>query len=165
MGTRVLLATLLTSLTLLVAGRRPLANPSATVPAETRRVLKEEGGSSWSRLSDRPLVTIMLFFRHELGLSPEQVIRFERLRADFQREAIRRDAELRIAETDLAVLLDADAHDMTQVEAKVREVERLRADLRLARIRTIERAKAELTPEQMARLRSLVAAPPVFRSR
>ncbi len=32
------------------------------------------------------------------------------------------------------------------MEAKLREIERLRADLRLARIRTIEQGKAQLTP-------------------
>ncbi len=40
----------------------------------------------------------MLQFRHQLGLSLDQIQRLEHLRAGFQREAIRRDVELRLAE-------------------------------------------------------------------
>ncbi len=109
--------------------------------------------------SERPLITLMLRYRDELGLSREQVQSLERLRADFQRDATRREAELRAAETDLTTLLDADPIDLGQVEATIRAIERLRGDLRLARIQTIEQGKAALTPEQRAKLRSLLAEP------
>ena len=67
--------------------------------------------------AERPLISIMLQRRADLGLTPEQVTRLEGLRDGFAREAIRRDA-----------------------------------DLRIARLRTIEQGKALLTPEQKARL-------------
>jgi Spy/CpxP family protein refolding chaperone len=101
----------------------------------------------------------MLRHRGELELSQEQIRTLERLRNDFQREAIRREADLRIAETDLTNLLDAEAVELGQVEAKVREIERLRADLRLARIRTIEEGKAQLSSEQRKKLQALLAEP------
>ena len=94
----------------------------------------------------------MLQRRADLGLTPEQVTRLEGLRDGFAREAIRRDADLRIAELDLQALLDQDPLDIGKVETKVREVAQLRADLRIARLRTIEQGKALLTPEQRARL-------------
>lgn len=109
--------------------------------------------------SERPLITLMLRHREELGLSPEQVQGLERLRAAFQREAIRRDADLRLAEMDLATLLDTEPADLAQVEAKLQEIERGRTELRLARIRTIEQGKALLTPEQRGKLRTLLAEP------
>ena len=59
--------------------------------------------------AERPLITIMLHHRTELGLSPDQVTRLETLRGDFAREAIRRGADIRIAELDLASLLEQDA--------------------------------------------------------
>ncbi|MFQ5896986.1 MAG: Spy/CpxP family protein refolding chaperone [Candidatus Methylomirabilia bacterium] len=108
---------------------------------------------------ERPLITFMLRHGERLDLSPEQVQSLERLRADFRREAIRRRADLRIAEVDLATLLDTDPVDLGKVEAKIREIERARADLRLARVRTIEQGKAQLTPEQRAKLQALLAAP------
>jgi Spy/CpxP family protein refolding chaperone len=45
------------------------------------------------------------------------------------------------------------------VEAKVREAERLRADMRIARIRTIEQGRTQLTAEQREKLRALLAEP------
>jgi Spy/CpxP family protein refolding chaperone len=106
--------------------------------------------------AERPLITIMLHHRTELGLTPEQVSRLEALRGEFAREAIRREADLRIAELDLAGLLAQEPLEMARVEAKVREAAQLQADLRIARLRTLEQGKAILTPEQRAKLGSLL---------
>ena len=46
---------------------------------------------------------------------------------------------------------------MAKVEAKVREIERLRTDLRIARIRTIQKGKEVLTADQRKRLQELLA--------
>jgi len=110
-------------------------------------------------VAERPLVSFMLEHRTELGLSGEQVARLEALRSDFMREAIRREAEIRIAELDLAALLEQDPLDLGRVEAKVREVAQLRADLRIGRLRTIEQGKGVLTAEQRTRLQSLLGGP------
>ncbi len=146
---------------------RPVAHEEVTRTLDDLLAQLHSLGARWrehflpaDQRGERPLITLMLRHRDELGLSPEQVQKLERLRADFQREAVRREADLRIAEMDLATLLDADTADLSQVEAKVREIERLRADLRLARIRTIEQGKAQLTAEQRVRLRALLAEPP-----
>jgi Spy/CpxP family protein refolding chaperone len=109
---------------------------------------------------ERPLISFMLEHRHELALTPEQASRLEGLRQDFTREAIRRDAEIRIAEMDLAALLHAQPLDLPRVEAKIREVARLQAELRIERIRTIEQGRAALTPEQRTRLQQLLGGPP-----
>ena len=114
---------------------------------------------------ERPLITFMLSHRQELGLSPAQVQELERLRTDFQRQLIKRDADLRVAEMDLAALLKAEPVDLPRVEATVREIERVRADLRVARIRAIEEGKAQLSPEQRAKLGTLLAEPWPFRPR
>ena len=111
----------------------------------------------------RPLISMMLHHRDELGLSAAQVESLDRLRTDFMREAIRRQADQKIARLDLMALLRPDpadpvkAVDMAQVESKVREIEKLRADMQVARIRTIEAGKAQLTPDQRAKLAALLA--------
>jgi Spy/CpxP family protein refolding chaperone len=119
------------------------------------------GGPAWERdarsPAERPLITIMLHHRGELGLTPDQVSRLETLRDEFAREAIRREADIRIAELDLGALLAADPVDLPRVEAKVRELAQLQAELRIARLRTIEQGKAVLTPEQRSRLQAMLA--------
>jgi Spy/CpxP family protein refolding chaperone len=109
--------------------------------------LRERFGTRDSR-EDRPMITLMLSYRDYLGLSPEQVKRLEQLRDNFQRQSIRNDADVRIIEVDIAALLDNPTVDVAKVEAKIREAEKLRADLRVARVRTIEQAKTVLTGEQ-----------------
>ena len=106
-----------------------------------------------------PLVSIMLAHRQELGLSAAQVQELERIRTDFQREAIKLDADLRVAQMDVSALLRSDPVDLERTERTVREIERRRADLRIGRIRAIEQGKAVLGPEQRAKLRALLAEP------
>jgi len=109
--------------------------------------LRDSFGVSNSR-EDRPVITQMLNNKEMLGLSTDQVRKLEQLRDGFQRQSIRSDADLRIVELDIARLLDNDPVDIGKVEQKVREGEKLRADLRIARIRVIEQARAVLTSEQ-----------------
>ena len=112
-----------------------------------------------------PLIGMMLHHRAELGLSAGQVEGLENLRGDFMREAIRRQADQRIARLDLMALLRRDptdpakAVDMAKVEGKIREIERMRADLQVARIKAIEAGKALLTPDQRGKLAGLLAQP------
>src|SRR6266849_4586497 len=114
---------------------------------------------------ERPLVTFMLDHRTELGLTAAQIQELERIRSDFQKEAIKLDADQRVAEMDLAGLLRADPVDINRVDAKIREIERLRGDFRMGRIRAIERAKAQLTAEQRAKLATMLGDLPAARPR
>jgi hypothetical protein len=116
----------------------------------------------WGRLGplpsreERPLISMILSNREKLGLSADQVRQLERLRSDYEKESIRKDADLRIADMDLEALLESPTVDMSKVEAKVREIEKLRADLRLARIRAVEKGKEQLSAEQRQKLQELL---------
>ena len=114
-------------------------------------------GSGTMKSEERPLIAFILRNREKLDLSAAQVKSLEQLKNDFQKESIRRDADLRVAEMDLNGLLVADKVDMAKVDAKVREIERLRSDLRIARIRTIQKGKEVLTADQRKRLQELLA--------
>ena len=106
---------------------------------------------------DRAPISLMLRNRERLGLTAEQVKQLEQLRNDFAKESIRSEANLRIAELDLTSLLEAQPVDMPGVEAKIRDIERIRADLRIARVRSIEKGKAQLSAEQRRKLQELEA--------
>ncbi|MGH7815999.1 MAG: hypothetical protein ACREOR_01295, partial [Candidatus Binatia bacterium] len=115
-----------------------------------QRALQEWGGRLWERVGtrgsreDRPVISQILNNKEALGLSADQVRKLEQLRDGFQRQSIRNDADLRIVEIDIAALLENDPVDMARLEAKVRDGEKLRSDLRLARIRAIEQARGLL---------------------
>jgi len=119
--------------------------------------LAERFGRAGSR-EDRPVISQMLSHREALGLSADQVRQIEQLRDGFQRQSIRNDADLRILELDIAALLEREPVDLAKVEAKMREAEKLRTDLRIARVRIIEQARALLNAEQKKKLHELTSS-------
>jgi Spy/CpxP family protein refolding chaperone len=105
----------------------------------------------------QPVISLLLRNREKVGLSEDQVKTLEQLRSDFEKETIRNEADIRVAEIDLNNLLQAPTADMGKIEAKIREVERLRADLRIARIRAIDKGKALLSADQRKKLQELIS--------
>ena len=106
----------------------------------------------------RSVIFMALRNQKELGLSAQQVSSLQQLGMDARRTSIKGKADAQLAKLDLFSLLRAEPVDMGKVEAKVREVERLKADGAIARIRTNEAAKAQLTPDQREKLKTLRAA-------
>ena len=123
--------------------------------------LQEWGGRIWDRFGgresreSRPEISQILSSKEALGLSADQTRKLEQLRDDFQRLSIRSDADLKIVEIDIAAALENDPVEMAKLEAKMREAEKLRADLRIGRMRAIEHAKALLTAEQKKKLQEM----------
>ena len=130
-----------------------------------QRALQDWGGRLWERVGtrgsreDRPVISQILNNKEALGLSADQVRKLEQLRDGFQRQSIRNDADLRIVELDIVALLENDPVDMARLEARVRDGEKLRSDLRLARIRAIEQARGLLNMEQKKKLQELNPQP------
>ena len=106
---------------------------------------------------ERPQLSLALQHGAELGLSAEQEKTLRQLVDRFGKEAPRRERDIETAERELAALLKQEPADLAQADGKVRAIEKLRADLRLRRIRTIAEGRAALTPEQRAKLDQLAA--------
>lgn len=95
------------------------------------------------------------FFQQELGLSAEQLEKFKKVRGEYQKEAIRRKADIKIAEIDLWDLVEKKDATSDQLEKKVREVEGKKTDLRVFRFKQLATLKTILTPEQFEKFRGL----------
>jgi len=102
----------------------------------------------------------MLWYARDLSLTPEQVRGLEALRSDFQRTADLQTAEIQRLELELQRVLSREQIDLTQAETRIRRIESLRTELRLGRIRTVEKGKATLTPEQWRKLQPLIRGGP-----
>jgi len=140
---------------------RPIPEELSEAWERFQHALQDWSGRLWERFGsrgtreDRPVISQLLSNRETLNLSADQVRKLEQLRDNFQRQAIRNDADLRIVELDIATLLDNEPMDMGKLEHKIRESEKLRTDLRIARIRTIEQARALLTNDQKKKFQEL----------
>jgi len=97
------------------------------------------------------------FLKDELKLSDDQIDKFKKVRNDYERESIRRGADIKIAEMDLWDLFDKKDFTADQIEKKVREVEAKKTDLRVFRFKQLSTVKSILTPEQFEKFRALGA--------
>ena len=111
------------------------------------------GGRGMSH--EGPLISIMLNYSQEIGLSLEQEKKLRDLRIEFSKESIRRTAEIHVAEIELEALLDQEKWDLSKIEPKLKQIATLQGDLRLARIKTLEAGRAVLTPQQLERLKQV----------
>jgi Spy/CpxP family protein refolding chaperone len=118
----------------------------------------QRGFGHFQRHRRPSFIGMVLMNRQELGLTTQQVDSLRTLGMDFRRAAIRRHGDLQIAKLDFMSLRWSDPVDMGKIEAKVREIEKFKGDGRIAAIRTVEAARAQLTAEQREKLKSLWAA-------
>ncbi len=100
-----------------------------------------------------PLISLMLESKDQLALTPDQERSLRELRANYEKEAITRTSEIRVAELELEGLLEQEKVDLAKVEVQTRKIAVLRADRHLARIKTIEAGKAVLTPDQQEKFK------------
>lgn len=99
-----------------------------------------------------PLISQMLMWQEQLGLTADQERTLRELRANFEKESIKRTAEIDVAELELNGLLEQVKVDVAKVEALAKKIAMLQAELRVGRVKTIEAGKAVLTPEQTEKL-------------
>jgi len=93
--------------------------------------------------------------KERLGLSDDQVDKLKALRNTYLKETTTQGAKVRVAEIELNELLDAAKPDAAKVEKKVREMESLRSDLTLSRVRFLLKTGDFLTPEQFKKFRAM----------
>jgi Spy/CpxP family protein refolding chaperone len=91
-----------------------------------------------------------------LGLDEKQTAEFRAIHLTMKKERIQKNAQISIAELELREVLDKDPVDMNTAEAKVKHIESLRAELKMLHIRTHEKVKAMLTPEQKKKFDSFM---------
>ncbi len=99
-----------------------------------------------------PLGEVLERHAAELGLDEAAVGRIRAIEETSrpERDALRE--ELHGLRTDLHALLEADAPDEAAVMAQVEEIGAVKTELQKHRVRTLLAVRAELTPEQRAKL-------------
>lgn len=97
-----------------------------------------------------------------LNLDDQQKAFIGEVKSRTKKETIRRTADMRIVQIELRELLSQDAVDMKAVEAKVRQLETMKAEMHLSHIKAKEDCKARLTPEQRKKFREMIEAGPMM---
>lgn len=101
---------------------------------------------------ERPWISFALAHAKDLALTPDQVKALTTLREDFQKDGARWAQEIREGEATLAKFYTQKPLDLTAIEAKLKEIAAKQAELRLARVKAIDKGVALLTEEQRPKL-------------
>jgi protein CpxP len=91
----------------------------------------------------------LLRHQDEIGLSEEQVNRLKAIQLDLDKTRIRTEAEMLVAERELASMVEDGKTDLPAIEAKLKQREGLGTALRMAAIKAKRDAVGLLNPDQL----------------
>ncbi|MFH0947890.1 MAG: Spy/CpxP family protein refolding chaperone [Elusimicrobiota bacterium] len=91
----------------------------------------------------------------ELNLTNEQVKSLEKIRMDCKRDAIKRQADIKLARLDLRELIKQEKPDFVSVRAKIKQISELQLTSKFAMIDAMESGFNALTKEQQDKLPQL----------
>jgi len=96
-----------------------------------------------------------------LGLDEKQKEAVKAIQNKEMKAMIQKRANRQIAKVELREILAKDPVDMKAVEAKLKQIEGIETDMRLAHIRTMEDVKELLTPDQKKKMREMIEMGPM----
>ena len=99
-----------------------------------------------------PWISFALAHTKDLELTADQMKALTTLRDEFQKEAAQRTQDIRAGEIALAALYRPKAPDLTAIEAKIKEIAAREAELRIVRMKTLQKGLALLTDTQREKL-------------
>jgi len=119
---------------------------------ETKREMKGDRGE---KEEDVRNIKGYLNSRQELNLTDEQVKTLEKIRSDFKRDAIKRQADMKLARMDLQETMRREKPDFASTRAKIKQISELQLAAKLVMIDTMEKGYNVLTKEQKDELPKL----------
>jgi len=90
--------------------------------------------------------------KDDLSLTDKQVEALKGIKMGSMKNEIKTGSDLKIAQLELKSLMEDEKATLKDIEAKVRSVEKLKADMKISHIRAFREAKALLTPEQKEKM-------------
>lgn len=106
---------------------------------------------------------IMMDHLMDLNLDEQQRTSINEIKSKMMKDTIRKSADMRINQIELNDLLEQDTVDMKAVEAKMKQLESMRTEMRLSHLKAMEEIKAKLTPEQRKEFREMLEERPMMR--
>ncbi len=113
------------------------------------------GGSHGPHQSASTFIDHILKFKDGMGMTDDQVTKLQAIKTEFEKTKITMKADIQLTSVDLHDLLRDDKGALNDVEAKLKSLYEKRADLYLASVKSTREAKAVLTDEQRARMKTV----------
>ncbi len=91
----------------------------------------------------------------QLELTEKQVNDLKSLKADFQKFAVQKNADIKVAKIELNELIDAANPDFGKIKSKISQLGSLNQDLRFQFLTTVQNSRKLLTADQLKKLPEL----------
>ena len=97
----------------------------------------------------------ILKFKDGMAITDDQAAKLQTIKTDFEKTKIKMKAEIQLTSVDLHDLLRDDKGSLNEVEAKLKDLYDTRAGMYFASVKASRDAKAVLTEEQRARMKTV----------
>ena len=116
---------------------------------------KTHRGGHGSHQSASKFIDHILKFKDGMAITEDQVSRLQTIKSDFEKTKIKMKADIQLTSVDLHDLLRDDKGSLNEVEAKLKDLYNTRAGMYFASVKASRDAKAVLTAEQRARMKTV----------
>lgn len=98
----------------------------------------------------------MMMIADELGLSDDQKQKLRDMWIGMRKQKVQTHCEIKLRKIDLMDMLLREQVNMADVEKQIRDMMNLKADMKIAMIRTMQDMKNTLTPDQRNKMKSMM---------
>ena len=116
---------------------------------------KMGGGGHGPHQSASKFIDHILKFKDGMAITDDQAAKLQTIKTEFEKTKIKMKADIQLASVDLHTLLRNDAGSLNEVEAKLKDLYDNRAGMYFASVKASRDAKAVLTEEQRARMKTV----------
>lgn len=138
------------------SGERPM--PGQMPEREMMRSMMERmmPGMMAEREGHRRMSMSPLELKEELKLTEAQMEALKPIETDYRKATIKKQADIRVGEIELAALLDRKKSDLGALKKKVKEIGDLQTDLMMYRVESLLKLREILTEEQHEKFKALL---------
>ena len=115
----------------------------------------KHGAGHGSHQSASKFIDHILKFKDGMAITDDQVSKLQTIKSDFEKTKIKMKADIQLTSVDLHDLLRDDKGPLSEVEAKLKDLYNTRAGMYFASVKASRDAKAVLTAEQRARMKTV----------
>jgi Spy/CpxP family protein refolding chaperone len=117
-----------------------------------RKMLKHAGFRIMMVEKNLLPANVLLKFKDEIGLTPDQVNKITKMQDGFRETTIKKQADLKISELKLESYMKGDKINRAKMENMIRDIGKMKTDSQIEHINYLLDLKDVLTPEQLKKI-------------
>jgi len=134
----------------------PNCPPSGRMAEQQMKEHERMGQPSGRKAPHREMSMSPLDFKDTLNLTSEQIEKLKPIETDYRKALIKKEADVRVAEVELAGMLDDRKLDVGAIKKKIRDIGDMKTDMMTYRVDVLLKLREILGEEQYRKYRALL---------